>query len=227
MRFYLLYFEKIELTDKGELFMFKSFVLASAVFLAPATVMAQTPVAISELPAGAYVLDKTHASLTWRVMHMGLAKYTARFTDFDAELELNPADVTQSKLMVKIDPTSIRTDYPYPEKKDFDAKLVNDENWFNAKAHPEMTYTATELTKLTETTGKMTGDLTFLGITKPVTLDVTFNGAMAEHPFTKKAAVGFSAHGTLNRSEWGMSHYIPMIGDEVELLIEVEFGQKG
>lgn len=179
----------------------------------------------SEMPAGVYTLDKTHASLTWKVSHIGLSDYTARFTKFDSELTFDPANPEASSVTVTIDPTSIKTDYPYPEKKDFDKKLIEGEEWFNSLAFPEITFTSTSIEKTGENTGKMTGDLSFLGMTKPLTLDVTFNGAYAVQPFSQKPAIGFSAHGILKRSEWGFDTYVPNIGDDVELLIEVEYGQ--
>jgi len=201
---------------------FKAIAMASIIAF-PSLSFAQANTPYNELPAGTYEIDPTHASITWKVSHLGLSDYTARFTKFTADLDYNPADPTQSSLNVKIDPTSIKTDYPYPEKKDFDAKLVSGEGWFNAGAFPTIEFKSSSIEKTSDNTGKLTGNLKFLGVTKPLTLDVTFNGAYAEHPFAKKPALGFSATGTLKRSEWGMNTYIPNIGDEVKLLIEAEF----
>ena len=124
-----------------------------------------------------------------------------------------------------IDPTSIETDYPYPEKKDFDKKLVQKAEWFNATKFPEIKFTSTAIEMTGENTAIMTGDLTFLGVTKSLSFSVTFNGAMKKQPFSKKPTVGFSATGSLKRSEWGMATYVPNIGDEVMLLIEAEFAK--
>ena len=191
--------------------------------LIPLTAIAQEKTAIDAMPAGLYKLDKSHASLVWKVSHLGLSNYTARFTSFDADLMLNPTNLESSKVNVTIDPTSIKTDYPEPEKKDFDAQLINDAGWFNAKQFPQITFKSTKVEKTGDDTGKVTGDLTFMGVTKPVTLDVKFNAALGNHPFANKPAVGFSATGTIKRSDFGMTKYIPQIGDEVSLLIEVEF----
>lgn len=185
---------------------------------------AETP--LSEMPAGEYVLDKTHASLTWKVSHLGLSNYTARFTDFDATIQLDPKAPAKSTVTASINPTSIETDYPHPETKDFDKKLVEDKAWFNAGKFPKISFASTALESTGDNTGKMTGDLTFLGVTKPITLDVTFNKAMAKQPFSQLPALGFSATGTLKRSSWGMETYIPNIGDEVKIIIEAEFSQK-
>ena len=175
------------------------------------------------MPGGRYTLDKTHASITWKVSHLGLSNYTARFTDFDIDLLFNGQDITSSKVKAKIDPTSIRTDYPKPEEKDFDKKLVEGKGWFNTSQFPSITFLSTSIEKTTDTTGKLNGNLTFLGVTKPITLDVTFNKALGNHPFKNKPALGFSATGTLKRSDFGMKTYIPSIGDDVQITIEAEF----
>ena len=196
------------------------FVLSLFALLSSATAGAAT---LSDLPAGTYALDKTHASITWKVDHLGLSKYTARFTEFDATVNLNPADPAQSTLEVTINPASVRTDYPNAAQKDFDNKLAKGEDWFNAGTHPQISFKATAIEITADNTGTLTGDLTLLGETQPLTLDVAFNGAMLEHPFANKPAMGFSATGTVKRSLWGFDTYIPNIGDEVEVLIEVEF----
>ena len=177
------------------------------------------------MPAGTYQLDKTHASLTWKVSHLGLSNYTARFTNFDAEILFDPKNPEQSTVKATIDPSSIETDYPYPQEKDFDKKLVEKEEWFNANQFPEIIFTSTAITLNGDNTAVMTGELTFLGVTHPVSLDVTFNGAMKKQPFSKKPTLGFSASGSLKRSDWGMATYVPNIGDKVMLLIEAEFAK--
>lgn len=176
----------------------------------------------AQVPATTYKLDPTHASVTWKVKHMGLSNYTARFTKIDATLDFDPVDKARSKVSVTIDPTSLKTDYPFPEKKDFDTELSMGEDWFNAGTYKTITFESTAVEMTGETTAKVTGNLTLLGVTKPVVLDVVLNGAI-EHPISKKPAVGFSATGTIKRSDFGMMKYIPMVGDEVQLLIETEF----
>lgn len=178
------------------------------------------------LPAGIYVSDETHTSVTFKVNHMGLSKYTARFAKAEAELNFDPADPTKSSVKATVDPASVRTDYPHVAEKDFDKKLATDAEWFNAGKFPTITFASTRIEKTGETTGKMHGDLTFLGVTKPVTFDVTFNGAYAEHPMAKIPAMGFSAATQIKRSDFGFSTYVPMIGDEVDLMIEIEFKKK-
>ncbi len=177
----------------------------------------------TEMPAGNYSLDKTHASLIWKVSHIGLSNYTARFTDFDADLTYHPEDPAKSTLIVTVDPASLETDYPNIEKEDFDKKLSEGKDWFNTNEYPDIKFVSKEISLNDDKTGTVTGDLTFLGVTKPLTLNVTYNGSFREKPFVGIPAFGFSATGTLMRSEWGFDTYIPGIGDQVDLVIEAEF----
>jgi polyisoprenoid-binding protein YceI len=193
----------------------------SLAILPIAVLKAQEATPYEAMPGGLYELDKTHASLTWKVSHLGLSDYTARFTDFDAKLMYDPMEVENTKLIATVNPTSIETDYP--GEKDFDGELVNKAGWFNVEQFPEIEFRSTNIERVGDDKANVTGDLTFLGVTKPVILDVTFNKAMGNHPFANKPALGFSATGTIKRSDFGMTKYIPQIGDEVDLLIEAEF----
>ena len=195
-------------------------VLAAGLALAAVPASAQLA---TDVPAGTFKVDPTHASLTWRVLHMGLANYTARFTKLDATLTFDPAKPEAAKLTATIDPASIKTDYPFPEKENFDKVLFESAKWFNGSVAKSITFASTGVKMTGAKTADVTGDLTLLGVTKPVTLKVTFNGGMASHPFSKKPAVGFSATGTVKRSEFGMTNGIPVVSDDVNLVIEAEF----
>ncbi len=199
----------------------------AAIAFSPVTAHAESKeITYKDMPAGVYALDKGHASLTWKVSHLGLSDYTARFTEFDAEFTYDPAAPEASVLTVSVNPASLKTDYPFKEEKDFDKKLVEGEDWFNAGEHSKIEFKSNSVEVSENNTAKVMGDLTFLGVTKPMTLDVTLNGVMIEQPFSKKPTFGFSATGTVKRSEWGMDTYVPNIGDDVDLLIEVEFAKQ-
>ena len=193
---------------------------AAALLAAPA--MAQTA------PAGDYGVDKTHASIQWQGLHNGLSWYTARFTSFDIKLNFDPADVTKSKITATIDPKSIETDFtktrPASSTTDFNGELATGERWFNAGKFPTITFASTKVTKTGDNTGTMTGNLTFLGVTKPVTLAVTYNG-FKTYPAPKKAKVGFTATGKINKTQWGMAAGGP-IADDIKIEINAEFEQK-
>ena len=202
--------------------------LALVALLAAATpATAADKVALSALPAGRYLSDPTHTSLVFRVDHMGLSHYTMRFTKVTAELTLNPADPAQSKLTAHIDPLSLRTDYPAADKKDFDQTLSAGADWLDANRFTDITFKASRIEKTGDASGRMTGDLTLHGVTRPVTLDVTFNGAYADMPLVGGAALGFSARGHFKRSDFGVSQYLPHVGDDISIEIEIEFHPKG
>ncbi len=179
-------------------------------------------------PAGDYVLDKTHATLQWQGLHNGLSWYTARFVNFDVQLKFDPADVTKSKITATIDPKSIETDFAKTRAAgnttDFNGELANDARFFNSGKFPQITFTSTAVTKTGENKGKMTGNLTFLGVTKPVTLDVTYIG-FKSYPAPRKPKIGFQAVGTINKTQWGMAAG-GAIADDVKIEINAEFAQK-
>jgi polyisoprenoid-binding protein YceI len=175
------------------------------------------------VPSGTYVVDPTHASIVWRVSHLGLAKYTARFNRFDATIDFNVEDPAASSVQVSIDPTSVDTDYPNIERKDFNAELAQETKFFNAGEFPAITFTSTDIDVTGDRTGAITGDLTMLGVTRPVTLAVTMNGYLEQHPFANVPAIGFSGVTTVKRSDWGFDWGLQVVGDEVEVLIEAEF----
>ena len=181
--------------------------------------------------AATYEADPYHTSVTWRVNHLGLSKYTARFKTVSATLVFNPGDLAANSLEATIDPLSVETDFSGDYKgthKDspyasFNEDLAKSPTWFNATQFPDIKFKSTGVTQTGATTGTVTGDLTFLGVTKPVTLDVTYNG-MVQLPWTPdQDRMGFSAKTTLKRSDFGMGENLEFVGDDVEVIIEAEF----
>lgn len=176
---------------------------------------------VTEAPAGQYILDPAHTSVTWSLSHTGLSFYTARFDDVTGALDFNPDNPAASQLDVRIDPKSVSTGNP-----DWDEKLATSGNYFDADTYPDIRFVVTESSRSSENSGQVTGDLTLRGVTKPVTLDVTYNGAGKSFGNPGKT-LGFSATGTFNRSDWGLDHLITLanIGDEITLRIETEFNE--
>jgi polyisoprenoid-binding protein YceI len=198
---------------------------------AQAPAQAQSALAASidpGVPAGAYTLDKAHASLLFRVDHLGFSNYTARFRRFDAKLQFDPANLAQSSVTATIDSGSLETDYPDPQQHDFNAQLTS-EQWLDGVKFPQMTYQSTKVEVTGPNTVRVHGNLTLRGVTRPVVLDAKFNGGYAGMSLDPNARIGFSAHGTLERSEFGISYGIPDPGskfgvsDEIQIAIEAEF----
>jgi polyisoprenoid-binding protein YceI len=193
------------------------------------------PAVAMTAPAGQYVLDPNHTSLVGKVQHMNLAPYHVRFTKYDVNVTLDPANLAASSVEVTIDPTSVRTDYTGDYKgthKDspyasFEQALAQDAKFFNAGQFAAITFKSTKVEPQGEGRLKITGDLTLLGQTHPVTLDATLTGAMATHPFAKVGAMGFSATGTFQRSKFGMDIGVgKFLGDDVTVQFDGEFRQQ-
>lgn len=169
----------------------------------------------AQAAADRYVYDPAHTQVMFSVSHLGFSfshgkflKFTGGFTFDQEKPETSMADIV------------IQTDSINMDSEAWDTHLKN-ADFFNVEKFPTMMFKSTKVEKTGEKTAAMTGDLTLLGVTKPVTLNVTFNGA-GPHPMSKKQAAGFSAKGTLKRSEFGMTNGLPMVGDDVNLMIEVE-----
>jgi len=192
------------------------------------TEAAPTPNWTTDAPAGEYKVEPSHASLTLRVDHLGFSKYTARFKKFDGTLQFDPAEPAKSSIEAAIDVASLETDFPFPETVNFNAELTGP-SWLDAKQFPQITFRSTRIDLTGERTMDLQGDLTMRGVTKPVTLQATFNGGYAGHPMDPNARIGFSARGRIKRSDFGVSYGIPApgttmgVGDDVEIWIEVEF----
>ena len=174
---------------------------------------------LDKATSGTYSIDPTHTNVLFSLSHLGFSNYYGRFDTIAGNLVFDAKDPEKSKLDVTIDVASIDTNN---EKLQGELKGPQ---WFDAAKFPTATFTSTSIEKLSPTSGKVTGNLTLHGVTKPVTLDVTLNGA-GSNPIMKVEELGFSAKTTISRSDFGVSQYVPMVGDNVTLIIESELHLK-
>lgn len=176
-----------------------------------------TPAAMSAalegVPSGTYTMDKGHGYVTFSYLHQGLSHPQLRFRDIDSTLILDADHPENSQVSVSIKAGSIDSGVDK-----FDDHL-NGADFFSTEANPEITFKSTSFTRDSATTGTMTGDLTMMGVTKPLTLDVKLVGTKDGD----KPALGVDATGTLLRSDFALGKYVPYVGDEIELLISVEY----
>lgn len=170
---------------------------------------------ISIIPSGDYELEKTHGYVTFSYSHQGYSYPTIRFNDVNAVLTLDSAEPVNSSVSVLIAASSIDT-----MVAKFDDHITN-EDMFNVSVYPEITFTSTKLVQTDAANGTMTGDLTLMGLTKPVTFDVRFNKAGESR--SGKPMAGFSASTKVMRSEWNLGYAVPYVGDEVTINVEAEF----
>ena len=171
----------------------------------------------SSAPAGHYVLDPRHASVVARVRHMGLSNYTMRFDHIAGDYDFDPGRPEATRVSVTIDAHSIDTG---------DAGISRQfaGQFLDADANPNIIFTSTSLKRGEANHGTMAGDLTFHGVTRPIVLDVTYDGTEASLIGGRR--MGFSATTVIKRSDFGSTALEGPVGDDVELLIEAEFVRK-
>ncbi len=201
---------------------------------APEAATASAPITIAA-PAGEYASDPNHSSVEFKLHHLGLSFYTMKFKTFDATVSFDPANIAASKVSATIKAADILAGFPGDyvanhagtKFSSWEDDLANSTNFLDAGKYPTITFVSTSVEPSGERSAKVTGDLTLKGVTKPVTLDVTFAGETASHPFSKVPAIGFSATGTIKRSDFGLDYLLPaIVGDEVKIEIESDFIQK-
>jgi polyisoprenoid-binding protein YceI len=196
-------------------FRFAATAFALALLGAPLPVTAGDS-GLASMPAGTYVIDPHHASLIGSVSHFGRSIYVFRFDKFDASYDYDPAAPEAAKLTVSIDVNSLDTGWDKADKE-------FSRDFAGAGKTPVARFVSTSIIR-NGSSGTVTGDLTLNGVTKPVSLAVTFNGYGSLGPMGvlgKKA--GFSATGTVKRSDFGLTKDLPMVGDDVSLQINAEF----
>ncbi len=171
---------------------------------------------LSALPEGAYRLDPDHATILFKVDHLGFSRLIGRFDRFDATLDFDPERPRAAKLVAAIDVASIDLNMPAFEQD------LRGSGWLDVERYPEARFESRKIEIKGEDSGIVTGELTLHGVTAPVTLDVTFNGG-GSNLLTGAYTLGFAARGSVLRSTFGLGAYAPAIGDEVLLEIHAEF----
>lgn len=165
--------------------------------------------------ADRYEFDKSHTSIVFHVNHLGFSDVMGVFTQFSGDFAFDRNHPENSKINVSLQPRGIRTS----------SELLDDvlqgKDFFNTGAYPDITFVSRSISVTGKNTGDVTGDVTLLGVTKPVTLHVTFNKADYA-PISNMYTAGFHASATLKRSDFGMTYSIPLVGDEVRIDIDTE-----
>jgi polyisoprenoid-binding protein YceI len=200
--------------------------LAAAAPAVRADDVAVPPPSSAPVPGGEYHIDKAHTSLLFKVSHLGFSTFTGRFTRVHARLAFDPRHLASSSVNVTIDPKSISTD----NAPDGFLDQLAGQMFLDAAKYPDMKFASRVVEDKGNGNFRIRGELTLHGVTKPVTLEGRYNGGYAGHPFDPNARIGFSARGTLKRSDFGISMGIPSaanhffgVGDDVEVQLETEF----
>lgn len=189
----------------------------STAFLAGALAVSMMPIAATAEPHR-YELDPTHTTIAFMVDHLGYADTLGVFLEFDGGFTYDMETQELSDLKITVQTKSVQS---FNEARD---NHVRNKDFLDAANHPVMTYTASSGTPADATSGVVNGELTLLGKTLPVSLDVTLNKA-AKYPFGhSRFTLGISAQGVVKRSDFGMSYAVEngFVGDEVQVIIETE-----
>ncbi|MBS0367146.1 MAG: polyisoprenoid-binding protein [Proteobacteria bacterium] len=197
-----------------------------ATHAAPAKPAPESPAPPAAVPAGQYHLDKAHASLTLRVNHMGFSTYSTRFSRFDAQLTFDPRNLRASSVTATIDATSLQTD-AWPKMC---SDILDGAQMLDTAKYPQIVFKSERVRVTGPKSMQIAGTLTLRGVTRPVVLSATYNGGYAGMPqMDPQARIGFSAHGSFKRSDFGMGFGVPApgtqmgVGDRIDFAIEAEF----
>lgn len=177
------------------------------------------------LPATAadlYRIDPEHAWISFSIKHDPWAHYLGMFHGINGTISFDRADVTASTIDAHIAPRSIDT-----SNAERDQSELQSPGFLDSATHPDITFTSIAVKKVGEAEGIITGNLSMNGFTVPVSIDTTFNGEKYS-PWNGRMTAGFSATGTLNTNDFGMSGLVPLdIGPTVDFAIEIEAAKCG
>ena len=178
----------------------------------------QAAQAVETSTAAKYSFDKAHTNVLWFANHFGYSHPFGYFKDIEGNFWVDQQKPENSKIDITIKIASLTT------PSDKFTEHLKTKDFFDAEKFPEAKYVSTKVDVTSKDTATITGNLTLHGVTKPVVLSVKMNG-IGDHPMSKKPYAGFSATGVVKRSEFGMSSFLPGVGDEVRVVIETE-GEK-
>jgi polyisoprenoid-binding protein YceI len=179
-------------------------------------------VGVASLPltGGRWVADPAHSGIFFVVRHLGLSNVRGRFNRFDATLDIGPV-LGDLDVRAQIDLSSVDTN-----NAERDAHLRTSD-FFDVEKQPTMVFRSTEITGADEGY-ELRGDLTIVGVTRPVTLDVEFNGTDV-FPVDQSLRAGFTATGEIRRSDFGIDFGLVLgaekllLGDKIKVELDLQF----
>ena len=165
-----------------------------------------------QAPAGTYAVDPDHASVIARVSHLRYSWSIFRFDKVSGTMKWDPANPANSSITAKVETASITSNV-----QGFAQDLAGNK-FLNSAAFPEAPFVSSAFRQMSTRRGKVDGQLTLMGKTKPVTFDVELIGA--GKGFADRPRIGVSARGTINPVDFGL---LPLFGDSIEIVVDVEF----
>lgn len=172
-----------------------------------------------ELKPGSYQLDAKHTNVLFKINHLGFTDYVGRFNRVDAQLEFDPEHLAEAKLSAVIDIASIDVNNPDLEE------TLRGSSWFDSAQYPQAVFTTTGVKPIDNNSADFIGTLSLHGVTRTFVLHVRFNGGGTDL-LTGDYTLGFSASGSLLRSDYGISYLVPAIADQVNIEVFAEFQKR-
>jgi polyisoprenoid-binding protein YceI len=173
-----------------------------------------TAVSLPAFAADTMKIDPNHTYPNFTINHLGFSTMHGRFGSTSGTIVMDQKGNTSS-VEVKIVAASIDTGF---QKRD---DHLRSPDFLNVKEFPEITYKSTKVVFKDAATATVEGNLTMAGVSKPVTLQVN-NIKCGPNPFDKKETCGFNGSAKIKRSDWGVKYGLPAVGDDMEIMLEVE-----
>jgi polyisoprenoid-binding protein YceI len=181
-------------------------------------------IAVGDAPkADVWLIDKNTTTVHFSYDHLGVSRQSGRFKDIEGRLAFSPTEPENGAVDITIRTAALSTGVAELDR------LLRSSDFFDAQRYPTIRFRSVGVKQTGERTGEVDGELTMMGITWPVTLDVRWHFT-GEHPFASinpayagKWVSGFTAATTIERSRWGIKRALPLISDAVEIRIEAEF----
>lgn len=171
--------------------------------------------ATAPIKAETYTFDPLHTQILFFVDHFGFSKSQGEFLDFSGEFSFNKNDFEDSQVVLSIAADSVDMD-----DEEWNRKMRGDD-YFDTRNHPTIEFRSTSVEALDDRNALVRGDLTMLGKTRPISVNMTFNKS-GTNLATGRRVAGFSGGANLKRSDFGMDKHLKFIGNEIEIRLEVE-----
>lgn len=168
-----------------------------------------------------WLLDPAHSELTFKIKHLMISNISGAFKNFSAQVETEETDFSKANINLTAEMNSISTNN---EQRDVH---LRSSDFFEVEKFPQLKFTSTGIEQIDDESFNLYGDLTMKGVTKPVKLNMEFNGIVKD-PYGQEK-VGFLVSGKINRNDWGINLNVAletgglMLGEDVRIQCEVQF----
>ena len=174
----------------------------------------EKPTPTSPAAAEKYIVDVTHSAALFQVRHFGVSFVSGRFTDISGTIDVDRENLSNSSVEIVIRTASVNTDHAERDEH------LRNPDFFDVQKYPTMRFKSSKIKKITDTAGEVTGSFTLHGVTRTITMNVTFLGEF-DVPWGQHRA-GFETSFTIQRSDYGMNKLLGPAGDKIQVTLFIE-----